>query len=180
MENFILNSEFNKQEFIEASLIRWEICWFKNKQGLFLCSIMSFTLLGLGFLLTDEEEIMNPFIFIGTFLFLITCFMVYNRISTKSKYVNDVKEVAEKFDLLKMDCSYEFSDEYIKYTDKEKVLELKWSVFTNYSLYKNHLVIILNNSLTNTFIFKKEHLTIDEYEKIFDFVKSKLKLKEIR
>jgi len=73
--------------------------------------------------------------------------------SSKVKYSRKLKITAEKYDEAKMDCTYELSEDSVKYWDKEKHFDLKWSVFTHYSIYKNYLIISFNNSMFNLFIF---------------------------
>jgi hypothetical protein len=98
----------------------------------------------------------------------------------KKRYIRKIKEIAEKFDSVKMDCTYEFSEESVKYRDKEKNVEFSWSVFTNYSIYKNYLILKLNNSLIESYIFEKKETDINDYNKLLEIVKSKLEYEEIK
>lgn len=77
-----------------------------------------------------------------------------------------------------MDCIYEFSEDCIKYSDKEKKLELKWSVLTNYSIYKEYLVLFVNNSIVDSFVFEKVPEHISDYEKILDLTKGSLNINQ--
>ena len=88
--------------------------------------------------------------------------------------------LADKFEKEKMDCIYELNDESIKYWDKEKHLDFKWCVFSSYSIYKDFLIITLNNSLIHSYIFEKKESDIDNYTKILELVKTKLEFKEIK
>lgn len=180
METFRIDSPFEKQNFIRLSLVRWKIHWLKNRGQLIYMTIASLIILVLGFLARSEEEPTNPFIFIGIGLAACTLFVFYIRLFSRRRYIRKIQDIAERFDAIKMDCTYEFSDESIKYWDKEKKLEFKWSMFTNYSIYKNYLVIILNSSLIESYLFEKKESEIEEYNRILEFVKLKLEHKVIK
>lgn len=180
METFKIHSPFDKQDFIRAMLVKWEIHWLKNRRQLINYSIASFIILSIGIVARTEEEPTNPFIFLGIGFAFATLLFFYFRILSKRRYSRQVQNVANKFDSIKMDCIYEFSDESIKYWDKEKTLDFKWTLFTNYSTYKNYLIIILNNSLIESYLFEKKESDLEEYNKVLEITKSKLKYKEIR
>lgn len=180
METFRIHSPFDKQDFIRAMRIKWEIHWLKNRRQLINYSIVSVIILSIGIIALIEEGTTNPFVFLGIGFTVVTLLLVYVRILSKRQYSRKVEEVANKFDTVKMDCSYEFSDESIKYWDSEKTLDFKWTVFTNYSIYKNYLILILNNSLIESYVFEKKEPDLDEYDKILEIAKSKLEFKEIK
>lgn len=160
--------------------IKWEIHWLKNRRQLKIYSIASAIVLAIGIVARTEEEPINPFIFLGIGFTLATLLFVYFRIMAKRRYSRKVEEIARKFDAVKMDCTYEFSNESIKYWDNEKTLDFKWTVFTNYSEYKNYLILILNNSMIESYIFEKKESDLDEYNKVLEMAKSKLEYKEIK
>lgn len=180
MEKFRLDIPFDKQDFIRVQLIKWKFQWMKNRRRLIIYSVVSLIVLTIGILSKTEEEPPNLFFFLGIGSTVSTLYLIYLRIFSKQRYTRKIKEIAERFDSLKMDCTYEFSDESIKYWDKEKNLEFKWSVFTNYSIYKEYLILTINNSLIEAYIFEKKESDIDEYNKIFEITKSKLEYKKLK
>lgn len=180
METFQIHSPFDKQEFTRAMQIKWEIHWLKNRRQLKNYAIVSAVILAIGLRARTEEEHTNPFVFLGICFTVLTLWFVYFRIMAKRKYTRKVEEIARKFDAVKMDCTYEFTDESIKYWDNEKTLDFKWTVFTYYSEYKNYLILILNNSLIESYIFEKKESDLEEYNKVLEMAKSKLEYKEIK
>lgn len=180
MDTFRIDSPFDKQDFIQGHLIKWKIHWMKNRRQLVNYSIASIIVLTIGILARTEDEPTNPILFIGIGFSVTTLFFIYLRFFSKHRYTRNIKEIAEKFDSVKMDCSYEFSDDSVKYWDKEKKLEFKWSVFTNYSIYKDYLILILNNSLIESYIFEKKESDIYDYNRILEITKSKLDYKKIK
>ncbi|MFV0431987.1 MAG: hypothetical protein ACK5MJ_07440 [Alphaproteobacteria bacterium] len=180
METLKIDSPFEKDDFVRLQLIKWQIHWLRNRKQLVNYLILSITILGIGIVARTEEEPTNPFLFLGFGFFVATLLFVYFRIYSKKRYSKKIREIADRFDSQKMDCTYEFSDESVKYWDKEKHLEFKWSVFTSYSIYKDYLVLTLNNLLIESYIFEKRQSDIDDYNKILEFAKSKLQYKELK
>ena len=180
MDTFRISNAFDKEGFINAYFIRWEIHWRKNRKQLINYFVISLVILLLGILARTEEEPTNPFIFLGIGFLIFSFFLFCVRIISKRNYICKIKKIADEYDFIKMDCTYEFSDESVKYWDKEKKLEFNWSVFTNYSIYKGYLILFLNNSLIESYLFKEEETNIDEYSKLLEIVKSKLEYKEIK
>ena len=180
METFRIHMPFDRQDFIRAMQIRWEIHWLKNRRQLINYSIASVIILSIGIIALIEGGTTNPFLFLGIGFTVATLLFVYFRVLSKRRYSRKVEEVANKFDSIQMGCTYEFSDESIKYWDNEKTLDFKWTVFTNYSTYKNYLILILNNSLIESYVFEKKETDLDEYNKILEITKSKLEFKEIK
>ena len=180
MDTYRIDSPFDKNDFIRISLIRWKIHNRKNGKQLLSYSITSILFLFFWIVTKTESEPTNPFLFIGIFFSFFTLLLIYTRIYSKQRYIHKIKEIAERFDSVQMDCTYEFSDESIKYWDKEKKVEFNWSLFTNYSIYKNYLIIIIDSSLIESYIFEKRETDIDKYNKILEIVKSKLEYKKIK
>lgn len=180
METLRINSSFEKKAFIKAHSIKWEIHWLKNRKHIIGNSIASLILITLGIIASLDEDTTNPFIVIGFVFAFIALFLFYVRIFSKRKYKRTIDEIAEKYDTIKLECTYEFSEESIKYWDNEKKIEFNWSVFKYYSIYKGYLVIALNNSLIESYLFEKNETEGDEYEKLLEFVESKLEYREIK
>ena len=180
MEPIRIESPFDKNDFIKASKVRWIIHWKKNKKQLIQYWIISIIIYSLGLILLTENEPSNPFVFIGIGFLVATVWLTYIRIYSWISTNKKTKLIAEKFNEIKMDCVYELSEDSIKYWDKEKHLDFKWSVFTHYSIYKDYIVMILNNSLINYYLFDKNETDIDKYNQILELVKTKLNYKEIK
>ena len=180
MDTFRIYSPFDKSDFIRGYLMKWEIHNRKSRKELIYGSIASVFFLFLGFISKTEEKPINLYLVLGIIFSGLTLLLIYARIFSKRSYTCKIKEWAEKFDSVKMDHTYEFSDKSIKYWDKEKTVEFNWSVFTNYSIYKNYLILFLNNSLIDSYIFEKKEADIDEYNKILEIVTSKLEYKKIK
>jgi hypothetical protein len=122
MDTLRIESEFEKESFIKAQMIRLEIKWLKNKQQIKNLSIYSPLILGIWIICITEKEPLNPFIFIGIAFSILTLFSLCLRLFTKRKFKQKVYEIALRYDPIKMNCTYNFSDDSIKNQDKEKMI----------------------------------------------------------
>jgi len=180
MENFKIEIPYNKKDFIRLNMVRLKIQRIKMNKQLKGFAIAAIIVFGLGILARTDNEPDNPFMFIGFLLLLVTIWMLVFMVFSKRQFSVKINEIANQYDKVKMDCIYEFTDDSVKYWDKEKHLDFKWCVFSSYSIYKDFLIITLNNSLIHSYIFEKKESDIDNYTKILELVKTKLEFKEIK
>ena len=180
MANFRIESIYNKDDFIRINKIKWKIHWLKNLKQIRDLSITTAVFMILSALTISNEEPVNIYVILTIGFGLLMIFLSSIRRSAKKKYHRNIIAISEKFETERMDCIYEFSEDLLKYSDKEKKLELKWSVLTNYSIYKDYIVLFVNNSIVDSFIFEKDPNHISDYEKILDLVKKKLEYKPVK
>ena len=173
-------SPFDKNDFIRLQLIKWKIHNIKSRKQIKNSSIASGIFLVLWLITRTNKESSNLYLFMCISLFIGTLLLVFLWIFSTQIYTHMIKKVAEKYESMKMICTLEFSDESVKYWDNEKKIEYNWSVFTNYSIYKNYLLLILNDSVINSYMYEKTEKDIDEYNRILEIAKSKLEYKEIK
>jgi len=180
MDPFRIKFPFDKPEFIKENLIRYEIQSINNRKIIKQNTIFATALLGFGIFAIYDDQPNNPAFIFGLILESIMILFAFILIISKRKFKNAIIEQAEKYESVKMDCVFEFSDISIKYWDKEKLIDFKWELFSSYSFYKNYLVICINNSLTNSYLFEKKNSENENYNKIFELVQQKLEFKEIK
>jgi len=178
MDTYRIEIPYNKQEFITASYVKWEIHSRKRRKNIRESLIFATVILGLGILAHYDTKPNNTVLMFGCVMEFIAISLLYSTFMNKRKYKNSINEIAEKYDKIKMDCIYEFSEQSIKYWDKEKHLEFNWELFTSYSFYKNYLILHLNNSIVDIYIIEKKESEIEDYNRIYEIVQSKLKLDE--
>ncbi|MBK3518480.1 hypothetical protein [Carboxylicivirga marina] len=175
MDIIILDIPFKKEDFLRISWMRWRIEWHKTIKRIKNSSIAGLIILILGIIAASDDEPFNPFILIGIGLMIIPIFVFSIMFFSKKQYKSKVNKLAERYEKLKMDASYEISPDYFKYQDSEKTVDFKWNTFSGYSFYKNLLIVKLHNaSLANSFIFEKDESNIEDYHRVLDLVKAKL------
>lgn len=180
MTNFTIESIYDKEDFLRINKIKWKIHWLKNHKQIRNLSITTAVFMILSVLTITEDEPVNIYVVLTIAFGLLMIFLVSIRRFAKKKYYKSIDDISEKFELEKMDCIYEFSEDSIKYSDKEKKLEFKWSVLTNYSIYKDYIVLFVNNSIVDSFIFEKNQDHISDYQKILELTKEKLEYKSVK
>jgi hypothetical protein len=180
MENYKIDSPFQKTEFIRISMVRWTIQNRKYKGSLMRLSIITFVFFVFVFLTFLGDNPSYGLLTFGMSSFFLTLFLIYGRVITKVRYHKTILQTADKFEELNMDCSYDFSDDSVKYWDKEKHFDFKWSVFSSYSIYKNYLILSINDSIISFYIFEKKEDDQNEYNRILEFAKLKLNYKELK
>jgi hypothetical protein len=73
-----------------------------------------------------------------------------------------------------MDCSYIFSDEGITYKDKEKLLQLSWSLFNPFLTFKDSIILTLKDQGSIMFTLSKQEIGDKNYQEIQTLLKEKI------
>jgi|ADurb_Met_01_Slu_FD_contig_121_26700_length_2337_multi_3_in_0_out_0_2 hypothetical protein len=178
MDPIKIEVPYDKANFIRLNKIRWKVQMLRNLKKLRNLSFWAVPLLVIGILFVSPEDPFNPFLFIGIVLTLTVLFYLVWILLSRSSYLRKIQDLAIKLDEAKMDCSYEFSNDLIKYQDKEKYLEIKWTAFSNYSLYKSFLFILVNDSYSAAYIFENVTSEKNDFERILELTKEKLPFKK--
>ncbi len=179
MTKIIIEIPFEKDEFIKANILRWNLNNKKNKKQALNTLIGGVVVFVLGLIAKCDDGENNPLMFIGGFLIVATLFIVFVKFTVRMKYLNKIKNLAEKYKARTMNYTYEFTNEYISYTDPEKQIVLKWSLFTYYTVYKDILVLVYEDSFANSFFINREDMSSVKYDQVISLVKEKLKYSDI-
>ena len=79
-----------------------------------------------------------------------------------------------------MDCIYEFKDDGIYYTDKEKTMNFKWGIFKSYIVHHDYLIFSMNDTLESAYFLSKGQIGLDSFNNIQKIAATKLPMKTIR
>ena len=142
-------------------------------------AIGSFILLLIGFVANQKGETYNPLLYVGYVFSCMTLFYGYVSYLSVKRYFKEVNKLAQSYDGIGLDCVFEFSDDSVKYSDKEKEVNLKWSLFSYYSIYKGFLVLVYNDSIISSYLFENTKEYSNEYERVLEFAKLKLEFKDL-
>ncbi len=179
MTKIIIEIPFEKDGFIKANILRWNLNNKKNKKQALNTLIGGVVVFVLGLIAKCDDGENNPLMFIGGFLIVATLFIVFVKFTVRKKYLNKIKNLAEKYKARTMNYTYELTNEYISYTDPEKQIVLKWSLFTYYTVYKDILVLVYEDSFANSFFINREDMSSVKYDQVISLVKEKLKYSDI-
>lgn len=179
METYKTTTKFNKNDFIRANKIKWKFLILKRRKQAIIFSIAACLIIINEIsnrMKGESDEVSTILAFI---VLLSTIWILITNYFRKQKFYHQIENIANEYEEKQMDCTFEFSDESVKYWDKEKSLEFKWNVFKHYSIYRNYLIFRINSSLVDTFIFERKEDDYDDYEKALEFAKEKLVYKKI-
>lgn len=173
METIKLHFKFNKQKFLLSNRLRWKIGqrqYLKNETGMLLFAVV-FVLLGLG----NESYL---FITIGLTLLGLLLYSFLFLLKQKQAFKKQLNKLAEEFENTKMDCDYEFTETEVKYSDKEKKIEYQWHLINGYEIYKEHLVLFVNDAVVNMYIFDLKDVEEETKINLLKLIKEKVKMKK--
>ncbi len=180
MDIIKLDSPFDRIDFIKSNKILWKAKWKNYKKRLIYILISSIVILVIGLIGKSEKEPSNPFIFIGIGSLLIYLIVAFAMFCSWNNYNQKLKKIADKLEESKTNIIFELSQDSFKYWDYEKHYDLKWSVFSHFTIYQDNIILFVNNSIIGGYIFSKNDLEIDRFENILEVVKTKLEYKEIK
>ena len=179
METFKVTSPFDKADFIRVNKIKWKILSVKARKQLIGIIITTIILLFLAIIEKNNGGSDDTFETFGFIFLLLTFWLFIFRHFQKLNYFRKIERTADIYEKNGMDCTYEFSEESVKYWDKEKTLEFKWNVFINYSIYKNFLILRINDSVIGAYIFERKENDFKDFDKVLELVKTKLEYKKM-
>ncbi|MDB5228029.1 MAG: hypothetical protein JWN78_2222 [Bacteroidota bacterium] len=171
---------FNKDEFVKIQLIKFKLVQKTSIKYATKVSVVAFSLLAIALLVYSSDHKFNPLFLLGTVAVLFSVILISGIIKTRKKYHNEILQLANKYQEINMDCCYEISNDSIKYTDKEKVMDFKWSVFKFFALHQEYLIIALNHNLASAYFFSKKDLDDTTFNRLIEIVKTKLQEDKIR
>jgi hypothetical protein len=172
----VIESPFDKEAFIRANAIRWRIAGIAIRQQIILYGVGMLLFLAWGGYQYQQTEEFNTMIVVGVFLFFVESQLVFNRLYRKGVYDNAISLEAEKYEAMQTKIRYELDDDSLRYWDDEKHFAFKWSVFTEYSFYRNYLVLWRSKSADHILLFDIEEPTLGKgtAQKMIALVKERI------
>ncbi len=180
MDIIKIDSPFNRDEFLTENMIRLKLVYTPLTRQTIGSTITTTLFLIISILLYFSEGKFNPFIIVTLIFAFITIFLLHILISSKNKFKTKIQDLAKKYEDLKLVGKYEISNEGIDYSDNEKTMNLKWTVFKHFVIYKEYLIISVGETVENSFFFSKHEMPADTFESLLSLVKSKLPQRTIK
>lgn len=112
-------------------------------------------------------------------VFLVTTLMSLIRlVREKSIFFQKVNRLALGHSQNSNTITIELSENSVKYQSHELTQEMKWSVFSNYKVYKNYIILTVESYILASVIVDKRLISENEYSELINFIKTKLTEKE--
>ena len=178
MEPLKLFFRFDKEAFIQSQQLKRELetrlVKKNNRNWLFV-----FPVCVLFCLITYYGNTLLFSVFCSlTICFALIACLTY--IQTKNEtiiYTKKLHELAEKHADSEMDFHFEFTEDQLKYWDKDKHLYFAWSMLSKYAIHNHWLIIWVEG--TPYFMIELIKLEQSIYNQLMNVLKSKLPLIEV-
>lgn len=166
-------------DLLNKNKIKWTLFSRKN-----IFYFIVYAILGLIFLIGSAvtAKDINDFWGIGSSLgmslIFLSLFYFAHTYQNKQKFINRTRQYIKLYNQQKRETELVLTDEKNTFKDFQSYSEWKWTKFSHYMLYKDHLFLILDNSFLNALIIYKNEVTPEEFEELLSFVKGKLRLRK--
>lgn len=179
MNTIIFDSLFSKDTFIGSNKIFWNYSWRENKKSIKKLLIFSAVLLSFGILVRVNNELYNPFTLAGVFLIGLAALIGLLMFFSWKKHDKMIKKVADEYKKMNSKYIFEVSEDSLKFLDFQTQLELKWSAFKHYTIYKGYIIVVPKYYVAGAFLFDKNNkLESEKCEQVLQILKDKLKYEE--
>jgi hypothetical protein len=179
MEPLTLHFPFDKEEFVRINTYRLKLgqkpSW-RYVHGTIIFSAL-FTAITVFFYSTAQP---NPaFLIVSIVSCIITLAYGQSVLAGSKRYLKRINEIAREWDEKKMDCIYEFKDEGIHYSDKERVMNLKWNVFRECLTNSNYIIFMTGETFDAAYFMSRRKIDAESWEKILKFAEAHLTVNKI-
>jgi hypothetical protein len=132
------------------------------------------TLIGISIII-GKSYLGIVFIILGVFYVVKAYpkFQLYNKL--KSTYFEKIKEKVAEVESDFGNGIFEFKDESIKYVDKNITRDIKWTEFKGFKVMDSNLIMPLESEKGDIMIIGENEVGNEDFKKIVEFVKTKLK-----
>lgn len=175
MNSITFDAPFNKDIFIRSNTIFWEYIWRKRRNRICYWAGMSVLFFGYGIWKGIKSGVPdNSFIFIGIVSLGIMLLSGLEIFFNRRRHSRKVEERANKYEKENSDYVIKISKEGVEVKDFQSHFTLKWSVFTNFVLYKDRIILIPTDYVTGGLIIDKDSSGHEKYEQALAILEDKL------
>src|SRR6186713_133462 len=110
----------------------------------------------------------------GSYLLIETFFYLCHIYQNKIKYLSRTKQLLSRYKNQNEGIEIKITNESVSYKDFEAYSEMKWTYFTEYKLYKNYLILIIDKQSLSSIIINRNEISGPQFTELLEFVKNKL------
>lgn len=172
---------FNETIFKEQMTLNFNTIWKENlkKSKKLLIWAIPILLFG-GFLTYQKDNLGLLFIAVGIH-YLINFFNYYFSYKKNKKSFFELVENEKNGQIIANGIVlWEFNDDYLKYKDYRFNTKIKWEAFKNVRIINKNLFLDLNIGERASYILGETEVGIENFNKITEFVKGKIKHQKMR
>lgn len=123
---------------------------------------------------TQGGEPGNPYFFIGA---VFCCFMLWGGLElffSRGRHNKKVEDAADEYEKADAEHVLKISEKGIELKDFQSHIMLNWSVFKNFTLYKDHILLFPKNYLIGGLVIDKNSEDPDKYRHALAIIEDKL------
>ena len=164
----------NNDDLLEQNKIKWKL--FTNRNiFLFVYAFMgTFFLVGNWLTLKDGENFWGFISSFGLSLIFLSLFYFSHIYQNKIKYLSRTKQILSRFKNQNEGIEIKITNTSVSYKDFEAYSDMKWTCFTEYKLYKNYLILIINKQSLSSIAINRNEISGSQFTELFEFVKNRL------
>ena len=175
----IIIKRSNNDDLLEQNSIKWKLFTQKNILIFALYAFMgTFFLVTNWLTLKNDENFWGFTTSFGASLLLLSFFYFIHTYKNKIKYISRTKLFINRYRSQTEGIEIKITNTSVTYKDFEIYSEMKWTVFTEYKLYKNYFILIIDWRDLSSIIINRNEISETQFTEIFEFVKGKLPEKE--
>jgi|SRR5215203_2273332 len=170
----IIIKRANHDDLLEQNSIKWKL--FANRSIiLFVYPFMGiFFLAGNWLTLKGGEYFWGFTSSFGLSLIFLSVFYFSHVYQNKIKYLSRTKEILSRYKNQTEGIEINITDKSVSYKDFEIYSEMKWACFTEYKLYKDYIILIIDKQSLSSIIINRKEISGGQFAELFEFVKNKL------
>jgi hypothetical protein len=164
----------SNDDLLEHNYIKWKL--FSNRYIILLVyAVMGiFFLVGNWLTLKDGEYFWGFISSFGLSLVFLSLFYFSHIYQYKRKYLSRTKQILNRYKNQNEGVEIKITDKLVSYKDLEAYSEMKWTYFTEFKLYNNYLILIIDKQSLNSIIVNRNEISGAQFTELLEFVKNKL------
>jgi hypothetical protein len=114
----------------------------------------------------------------GFVIIIIATFILIRFLKNKAKYFKKVKETSERHLKGTNKITIQLNDNHVTYQSSNMSSEMKWSLFSSYTILNNYLLLYTDDNMLSCIWFDKNLTNLTDLNVLMDFVKKRLPYKD--
>ncbi|MDR0422528.1 MAG: hypothetical protein LBH72_05915 [Proteiniphilum sp.] len=165
------DSPFNREVFIRSNRIFWNYTWRKAKKLLWIYVVFFVIFTGLWILNGAERGYLFLLMLISFCGLFSSCIRMFTSGKTHTEKTKKQADFYEKADSIYI---IEISEESVTFQDFQASINLKWSEFEYYTVYKEHIILIPHNYYISGGLLIDKNVAGEKYTQALEFLKDRL------
>jgi len=171
----IIITRHNADELLEQNVIRWKLFAKKSLQLILLYAFFGAVILGANWMSLKQSDSFWGFeSSFGIGILLLSLFYFIHTYKNKIKFLARTKEIVSKYKNENSGIEIKFNDTIVSWKDFELFSEMSWTVFSQYKIYKNYLILIRDKQSLDSIIINRNEISEVQFTELFVFVKGKM------